>query len=184
MAPVLRIRKLVTHVEEVLREQGRDIAAGHRTALAAAILHNPFAGTYQEDLSDLYAMGAELGTVLCRSATDALGVESRAIQSYGKAGIAGVAGELEHVAAVLHPLLGRAVRNQLPQAKAIMPSTTKRAGAGARIDVPLHSVADMWSFDHFDACSLAVEDAPQPDELLIVVGLSTAGRPLARVRSV
>jgi len=83
---------------------------------------------------------------------------------------------------LLHPRLGKAVRACLPGASSIMPSVTKRGPPGACVDIPLHGVTDMWSFDHFDTVSLCIPDSPAPDELLIAIALAEHGRPLARVR--
>jgi hypothetical protein len=89
---------------------------------------------------------------------------------------------LEYGAALLHPRLGKAVRECLPGATTIMPSVTKRGAAGACLDIPTHGIADMWSFDHFDTVSLSVPDSPEPDEVLVAIALAERGRPLARVR--
>jgi hypothetical protein len=177
----LLIRKWSVSMEVLCAEAGQRLEEPVRKVVAAAVLVNPFAGAYVEDLGPLVAAGESLGEMLARRAVDALG-GGRAPVSYGKAAIVGVRGELEHGAAILHPKFGKPVRAAIGQGAAVMPSVTKRAGPGATVDVPLHCKDDEWSFDHFDAVSFSISDAPADDEILIAVALADKGRPLARVR--
>ena len=108
-----KIRKLVTWVEETRREAGREIAPATRKAAAVAIIENPLAGRFAEDLEPLTAIGEELGGLLGERAVAALGIAPERVESYGKAAIVGEAGELEHAAAILHPRLGAPLRIRL-----------------------------------------------------------------------
>jgi hypothetical protein len=175
------IRKIVTVVEETRREIGRDIDPPCRQAAAIAVIRNPYAGRYSHDLSQLEETGAELGTLLVERALAALGVPGGAAQSYGKAAIVGEAGEREHAAAVLHPRLGKPVREVIGPARAIIPSATKMGGPGTEIDCPLHHKDDAWTFSHFDAMTVALPDAPRADEIVVVLAITDSGRPLHRV---
>jgi hypothetical protein len=175
------IRKLVTIVEETRREIGRDIDPPTRQAAAIAVIKNPYAGRYSQDLGLLEEAGAELGALLVARAVAALGAPAQAAQSYGKAAIVGEAGEREHAAAVLHPRLGKPVREAIGPARAIIPSATKIGGPGTEIDCPLHHKDDMWTFSHFDAMTVSLPDAPRADEIVVVLALADAGRPLHRV---
>lgn len=175
------ITRIVVHLVERCAELGVAVTPPHRQAVAAAVL-KPMDMHVGHDLEGLYATGAELGRTLASRALQAIGCAPADIQGYGKAALVGTGVPLEWGAALLHPRLGKAVRECLPGASSIMPSVTKRAGAGACVDIPLHSVADMWSFDHFDTLSLCVPECPAPDELVIAVALAERGRPLARVR--
>ena len=175
------IRKLIVNVEETHREIGRAVTPPVRKAVAAAVIENPLAGRFVEDLEPLLAMGAHLGALLAGRAVAALGPDAK-VQSYGKAAIVGSNGELEHAAALLHPRLGKPVREAVGQGAAIMPSAKKRGGPGASIDIPLHNKDDEWSFDHFDAVALSIPDAPAADEIVVAVAIATRGRPFARVR--
>ncbi|HKU00288.1 MAG TPA: amino acid synthesis family protein [Paraburkholderia sp.] len=177
----LPIARIVVHLVERCAELGVAVTPPHRQALAAAVLKSRDMKVGR-DLEALYASGAELGRTLATRALDVLGCAPADIQGYGKAALVGTDVPLEWGAAVLHPRLGKAVRECLPGASSIMPSVTKRGGAGACVDIPLHGVADMWSFDHFDTISLCLAESPAPDELLIAVALAERGRPLARVR--
>jgi hypothetical protein len=106
----VKIRKLLTFVDETLTEAGRDVDPPVRRAAALAVIENPFAGIYEDDLSALIEAGAELGELLSQRAVAALGVPGEACQSFGKAALVGENGELEHAAALLHPKMGTPVR--------------------------------------------------------------------------
>ena len=126
----MEIRKMVTVVEEVREEMGKGIDPPHRKAAAIAVLKNPFAGRYQEDLSELMDMGEQLGGMLGDIAVKALGISKESAESYGKGAIVGLRGELEHAAAILHPKLGKPFREALGGGKAIIPSAKKMGGLG------------------------------------------------------
>ena len=177
----VQITRWVTHVVERCAECGISLSLPHRQVVAAVVLRARDADEASE-LDALYAAGAELGRLLTERALLAIGCPPSNIEAYGKAALAGTNIPLEWGAALLHPRLGKAVRECLPGASSIMPSVTKRGAAGACVDVPLHHVTNMWSFDHFDTISLCVPDAPASDELLIAIALAERGRPLARVR--
>src|SRR5437868_167480 len=131
------IRKLLTIVEETRRELDQIVQPPTRKAAAIAVIANPFAGRYAEDLSELVAAGEELGGLLGQRAVAALGIAPEAVHSYGKAAIVGEDGELEHAAAILHPKLGAPLRTAVQKGAALIPSAKKRAGPGAAIDIPL-----------------------------------------------
>ena len=105
-----KIRKFIVFVEETCREMGEAIEPPTRKAAALAVIENPCAGAYVEDLEPLMQIGAEMGDVLGNKAVSALGVKPHEIESYGKAAIVGEDGELEHAAAILHPRLGKPLR--------------------------------------------------------------------------
>jgi hypothetical protein len=178
----MRIRKYFSQLEDVQTEQGRTVGRPVRRVVTAAVLENEYAGRWQEDLSSLYELGRDLGHQLTASALQLLGGQSDLVEAYGKGALVGTSGELEHAAALLHPFFGKAVRSRLMQALAIMPSTVKRAAPGTTLDVPVHNVLDPWSFDHFDAVSFSIADAPHPREIVVALVLTEGGRPLARVQ--
>lgn len=176
----MNIRKIVCYVEQLRREQDRDLPRPIQRCIVAAVLENPLANTFTEDLGLLHELGERLGRELTVAGLRAMGIGGEQVQSYGKAAIVGINCELEHAAAILHPRFGVAVRSSLGSATAIMPSAVKRAAPGASLDVPLHNVIDMWSFDHFDGVSFSIADAPGNGELVIALGLADGGRPFAR----
>jgi len=175
------VRKYLVIVEETQREQDQAISPSTRKATAIAVIKNPFAGGYQEDLSILMEIGAEMGDVLGRKAVDALAIEAADAQSYGKAVVVGENGELEHAAAVLHPKLGAPLRAAVEKGAALVPSAKKRGGMGTVIDVPLGHKDAAYVRSHFDAMEVRVTDAPRADELMICVAVTDSGRPLPRV---
>ena len=128
------IRKLVVQVDETRKEMGRDIAPPTRRAVAIAVIANPYAGRYSENLDELIAIGEELGALLGQKAVKALGIEPGQAQSYGKAAIVGEGGELEHAAAILHPKLGAPLRVAVEKGAALVPSAKKLGTLGTAID--------------------------------------------------
>lgn len=174
------IRKLVTLAETTEREMGRPIA-GCQKAAAAAIIANPCAGRYVEDLSELIDIGAAMGDLLAREALALMRVEPSAIQSYGKAALVGENGELEHAAALLHPALGAPLRAVLGGGAALVPSSKAIGGPGDILDIPLGHKDAAYVRSHFDGMRLRIADAPRPGEIVIAVALATSGRPLPRV---
>ena len=176
-----RIRKLVTFVDETLSEQGRAVTPPIRRAAAVAVIENPFAGTYQEDLSDLIDIGEELGGLLAERAVAALGIPGTQVESYGKAAAVGENGELEHAAAILHPKLGAPFRKVLGKGAALIPSSKKRGGLGVVLDVPLGHKDAAFVRSHFDGMEVRVNDAPRANEIMVAVAVTSGGRPLPRV---
>ncbi len=175
------VRKFVLLLEETRREIGQTIDPPTRKAAALAVIENPFAGKFTEDLEGLMEIGAELGDVLGRKAVAALGVEPGAIESYGKAAIVGENGELEHAAAILHPRLGKPLRAAVEKGAALVPSAKKMGGMGTPLDVPLGHKDAAYVRSHFDAIEVRLADAPRANEILIAVAVTDSGRPLPRV---
>jgi len=176
-----QIRKLVVQVDETRREMNRPVEPPTRRALAMAVIENPCAGRYVENLDELVAMGEELGGLLGKKCVQALGIEPGQAQSYGKAAIVGEAGELEHAAAILHPKLGAPLRAAVEKGAALVPSAKKRGGLGTAIDVPLGHKDAAFVRSHFDAMEARVSDAPRANEIVVAVVVTDSGRPLPRV---
>lgn len=176
-----KVRKFVVFVEETRREMGRDIEPPTRKAAALAVIENPCAGKFVQDLEPLMQIGEELGGILGEKAVAALGITPAQAQSYGKAAIVGGAGELEHAAAILHPRLGKPLRQAVEKGAALVPSAKKMGGAGTAVDVPLGHKDAAYVRSHFDAMEVRVPDAPRPGEIVVAVAVTDSGRPLPRV---
>jgi hypothetical protein len=177
----MEVRKYVTIVEETAIEGGKKVDPPTRKAAAVAIIKNPFAGMYVENLDPLIDAGEELGDILAKKAVAALGIAFDRAESYGKAAIVGTDGELEHAAAILHPKLGTPMRKAVGTGKAIIPSAKKMGGPGTEIDVPLHYKDAAFVRTHFDAMAVRVHDAPRSGEILVVVVVTDSGRPHPRI---
>lgn len=176
-----KIRKLIVQVDETREEMGRHVIPAARKALAMAVIENPYAGRYSENLDELVAIGEELGGLLGDRCVQALGIAPGSAQSYGKAAIVGEAGELEHAAAILHPKLGAPLRKAVEKGAALVPSAKKRGGLGTAIDVPLGHKDAAFVRSHFDAMEARVADAPRANEIVVAVVVTDSGRPLPRV---
>ena len=176
-----QIRKIIVQVDETRLEMGRAVNPPTRRALAMAVIANPYAGRYSENLDELIAIGEELGALLGQKCVQALGIEPGQAQSYGKAAIVGEAGELEHAAAILHPKLGAPLRAAVEKGAALVPSAKKRGGMGTAIDVPLGHKDAAFVRSHFDAMEARVSDAPRAQEIVVAVVVTDSGRPLPRI---
>ena len=175
------IRKLVVQVDETRREMGRDVNPPTRRALAMAVIANPYAGRYAEDLNELITIGEQLGGLLGERCVQALGIAPGQAQSYGKAAIVGEAGELEHAAAILHPKLGAPLRKAVEKGAALVPSAKKQGGVGTAVDVPLGHKDAAFVRSHFDAIEARIGDAPRAHEIVVAVAVTDSGRPLPRI---
>lgn len=154
------IRKIVTIVDETQIEGGRAVTPPTRRAAAIAVIENPFAGQYVENLDPLIAIGEELGSLLAERAVAALGIPGDKVESYGKAACVGAEGELEHAAAILHPKLGAPFRKVLGKGAALIPSSKKRGGPGAPLDIPLGHKDAAFVRSHFDGMEVRVPRRP------------------------
>lgn len=177
----MEVRKYVTIVEEIHAEGGRPVNPPQRRAAAVAVIKNPFAGKYAEDLTPLIEIGDRLGGILGKMAVDALGIKPQDAEGYGKAAIVGENGEREHAAAILHPKLGTPFRNAVGGGKAIIPSAKKIGNMGTEIDVPTHFKDAAFVRTHFDAMAVRIDDAPRADEIVVAQVVTNCGRPHPRI---
>ena len=175
------IRKIIVQVEETLQEMGRTVSPPTRRALAMAVIANPYAGKFSDNLDLLIDIGEELGGLLGERCVKALGIQPEDAHSYGKAAVVGEGGELEHAAAILHPKLGAPLRVAVSQGAALVPSAKKQGTLGTAVDVPLGHKDAAFVRSHFDAIEVRVPGAPRSDELIVILSMSTGARVHARV---
>ena len=178
---IAKIRKMVTVVDEIHYEMGQQINPPTRRAAAIAVIENPFADKYVEDLEMLMQIGEELGAILGKRCIKALGIKPSAAQSYGKAALIGENGELEHGAAILHPRMGAPLRKEVEKGAALVPSSKKRGSMGEPLDIPLGHKDAAYVRSHFDGMEVRVNDAPRANEILVAIAVTDSGRPLPRV---
>ncbi|MGB7305093.1 MAG: amino acid synthesis family protein [Burkholderiaceae bacterium] len=176
-----RIRKIVVQVEQTCIEMNQVIEPPTRRAVAMAVIENPFAGRYVEQLDELITIGEELGALLGRRCVQALGIDPGQVESYGKAAIVGEDGELEHAAAILHPKFGAPLRAAVEKGAALVPSSKKRGTLGTAIDIPLGHKDAAYVRSHFDAIEARIADAPRASEIVVAIAVTDSGRPLARI---
>jgi hypothetical protein len=169
------VRKIVVIAEEIFHDGGPAPAKPRLRAAALALVKNPYAGGYVEDLQPGMEALKPLGRQLTERLVRSLGGDTAAIDGYGKASMAGVAGELEHTA-LWHVPGGYAMRERLGMAKAIVPSSMKVGGPGTRVDVPLGHINASYVRSHFDAMEVGVPDGPRPDELMFCLAMTCGPR--------
>jgi len=178
--PEVELRKRVVIVEEIFHEGGPVAAKPLRRAAALAVIRNPFAGKYVQEIAGFMEKLNPLGLHMANSLVAALGGDAKAVEGYGKGAIVGQAGELEH-GALWHVPGGYAMRKILGGAKAIVASTKKVAGPGTRLDVPITHINASYVRSHFDAMEVGIPDAPRADEILLALVMTTGARVHARV---
>lgn len=174
---MLHIRKSLV-LREVVKSEMMHVADRPVVrAVAMAVITNPFAGRYVEDLTELFEAGRTIGEELMPDLVRQL---PHPPVSYGKGAIVGVDGEFEHGGACIHPMLGKPMRAAVGGGKAVIPSNVKIGGCGTSLDVPLSHKDDPWSFDHFDTITVSLADAPRADEIVVVLTVADGGRLHAR----
>jgi len=177
--PEAVIRKQQIVVEEIFHEGGPRADTPLRRAAILTVIENPFAGRYEPEIESFMEDLKPLGLAMAQRLVEALGGDPTVVEGYGKGAIVGEAGELDH-AALWHAPGGYAMREVLGGAKAIVPSTKKVGGPGARLDVPVTHINASYVRSHFDAMEVGINDAPRRNELVLVLVMTTGGRVHAR----
>ncbi|MEL7099842.1 MAG: amino acid synthesis family protein [Pseudomonadota bacterium] len=175
------IRKIVTYQEEVLIEGFRPAEAPWHLFAVAAVVTNPWAGRYVEALKpEIQAYGPILGEMLTERMVAIAGTGA-AIEAYGKAAVVGLNGEIEHASGLIHTLrFGNHFRSAV-EAKSYLAFTNTRGGANAPIMVPLMDKNDAGRRSHYITIQFSIPDAPRDDEVVVVLGAATSGRPHHRI---
>jgi hypothetical protein len=174
MYPV-EIRKRLIVTEEIFHEGGPVAETPLRRVAALAVIKNPFAGRYVEDIQPFMKDLEPLGLSMAKDMVAALGGDPSVVEGYGKGAIVGASGELEH-GALWHAPGGYAMRELLGNAKAIVPSSKKVGGVGAKLDVPITHINASYVRSHFDSFEVGIPDAPRADEILLVLVMTTGAR--------
>lgn len=175
--PAVKVRKFIVTIEDILHEGGPVAAVPPRRGAILAVIENPYAGHYHEDITAFMDDLKPLGLDMARRLVAALG--NATIEGYGKGAIVGEAGELEH-GALWHAPGGYGMREVLGGAKAIVASTKKVGGLGARLDIPVTHINASYVRSHFDAMEVGVPDAPRANEMVLGLVMTTGARVHAR----
>lgn len=177
---MIELRKILVIHEEILHEGGAPAERPLHRAAALAVIKNPFAGGYVEDIAGMMSKLEPLGVDLAKRLVATLGGDSSVVEGYGKGAIVGEAGELEH-GALWHVPGGYSMRAVLGDAKAIVPSTKKVGPVGARLDIPVTHINASYVRSHFDAMEVGLADGPRADEIALALVMTTGSRVHARV---
>lgn len=172
-------KKKIVH-ETVESDAGKEVEDPVNKVVATAVIENPYAGSYEEDLSELAEIGGKIGYSLTEKAVNRLGGKEK-VESYGKGALIGTEGEVEHGAAVLHPELGGAMREAIGGGESIIPSVRKVGNPGETMDIPTHHKDDVYQLSHFDTTEVSIQDAPREKEIVVAVVLTDGGRPHPRI---
>jgi hypothetical protein len=174
---MLQIRKSLMLREVLTSDLGKSADRPIVRAVALAVIGNPYAGRYEDDLTELFEAGRALGE---KFMADLVRTLPQSPTSYGKGAIVGLNGEFEHGGACIHPMLGKPMRAAVGGGKAVIPANVKVAPAGTSLDVPPTHKDDSWAFDYFDTITVSMPDAPKPDEIVVVMAVADGGRLLPR----
>jgi hypothetical protein len=170
----LEIRKTVLTIEEVYHEGGPAPEHPLLRGASFAVIANPFAGRFEQDIQWFMDDLRPLGLQLAQRLADALGGADK-IEGYGKGSLVGAAGELEH-GALWHAPGGYAMREIIGGTKAIVPSAKKVGAVGSRLDVPITHINASYVRSHFDSMEIGLNDAPRANELLFALVMTTGPR--------
>jgi hypothetical protein len=177
--PDVKVRKFLVSVEEIHHEGGPVAQVPPRRGAVLAVIENPYAGAWHENILPFMEDLKPLGLQMARKLLDALGGDPKSIEGYGKGSMVGEAGELEH-AALWHAPGGYSMREVLGGAKAIVPSTKKVGGPGTRLDIPVTHINASYVRSHFDSIEVGIADAPKANEMVVALVMTTGPRVHAR----
>jgi amino acid synthesis protein len=176
----MKVRKIVTVVEETRTEGGRQVDEPTRTAVVLAVIENPWAGQgFVEDLAPgIDEVAPQLGELLAPLVVEALGAR---VEAFGKAAIVGLDGEVEHGSALIHTLKFGDYFRKAAEATTLLPAVEKRAPAGCTFDIPMKHVTDATIRSHHQSVEVRIGDAPRADEIVVGLAAAAKGRPQARL---
>ena len=175
------IRKTVTIIEDIGSEYGTRAEVPLRRVAIGAVFDNPLAGAAADaNLKPLIDYSLELGVVLTERALAALGSSPAQLRSYTKAAVVGIAGDLEHGAAMIHPRLGISMRRTIRRGKVIIPGHAKVGPPGTTVDLLYGPLDQGWDLDAVDSTPVQVHDAPRPREIVLWIGYGMGPRVNAR----
>lgn len=178
----IAIRRRLVTIERTWHDFGPTLAEPIRRGWAAAILANPFVGRFGDNLIPFMESLEPLAFEMTNEVLQGLGATPSQIESYGKGSIVGVAGEMEH-AAIWHNPGGAGIRRALGGGKAGVSGSMKIGHAGCTLDMSIGNMDAGNVRSHYDSIEVMVGDAPRPNEMVVIVGLATGGRPHARLGS-
>ncbi|MBI3089581.1 MAG: amino acid synthesis family protein [Candidatus Tectomicrobia bacterium] len=187
----MNLCKLVTCVEEIHEDRGVALPRPLRIAIAAAVVPDPLAGKFVDNLNEIVLTYCEqlnlneivltyceqLGKLLGARAVEALGVPAAEVEAYGKAAIAGLGGDIEHAAVIVSNVrFGGPVRAAAGNGATLLPAVIKLAAPGASFDIPLHHTRDVTFSSHHLSATFSIADAPQAAQIVVAVAVANGGR--------
>ncbi|WP_170423712.1 amino acid synthesis family protein [Ruegeria arenilitoris] len=172
--PDVQLRKKLFSLEEIYHEGGPVSDKPLQRVAALAVIANPFAGRYEPEIQGFMDDLKPLGLELAQTLIDMLGGPEN-VEGYGKGSLVGEGGELEH-GALWHAPGGYAMRQLLGTANAIVPSSKKVGGVGARLDVPITHINASYVRSHFDSMEVGCNDAPRAGELAFALVMTSGPR--------
>ena len=142
---------------------------------------NPWHGQgFVEDLRPtILDLAPKLGDLLVPELIKEIGSPEK-ILAYGKAGIVGLNGEIEHASAFIHTLrFGNKFRDAVG-GTSYLSFTNTRGPAGSKISIPMMHKTDSGLRPYYLTHEFTIHDAPFDDEIVIAIGGASSGRAHAR----
>lgn len=175
----LSVRKVVSHLETTMIENGQKLEHLHKVAVVAAVIQNPYPAGFNEDVSTIaHEIATELGSIVGPPVVDLLGDP---VEAFGKGALIGIEGELEEGSALIHNLIFGNVFRNAAQGTELLPAAEKIGHIGSQIDLALKHKTDAKTRSHHQTFSFSIADAPRPREIVVMCCAANAGRPLARL---
>jgi hypothetical protein len=175
----MQIKRTLAFIDDIAIEAGHAVDPPLRKVAVVAVIDNPFAGKFEQDLSPLTKASEEIGRQISKMAMALLSPHKP--ESYGKGAIIGMNGEQEHGVAMLTTVFGNVMREAAGGGKAWVSSMTKRAAPGGSIDIPLAHKDALYVRSHYDGITITLNDAPLSDEIALICAFASRGRPHHRV---
>jgi hypothetical protein len=172
----LKVNRWLTFMDE---QEDPDGGPPLRKVAIVAVITNPYAGRYVEDVTPLIEASSSLGDLVAEKAVEIM--HPYHAMGYGKGGVVGVNGEQEHINALLTTTFATPLRSRLGGGKAWISSMTKRAAPGASIDIPVNHKDALYVRSVYDGITVTLPDAPGADQMAVIVALTNRGRLRARV---
>tara|TARA_Y100000590_G_C15708591_1_gene1009502 strand:+ start:1909 stop:2499 length:591 start_codon:yes stop_codon:yes gene_type:complete len=177
----LHLRKLNKFVDKTFVEGGKKAKKPVLLVSVAAVIQNPWYGKgFVKNLKPIILnLAPKLGDILVPELIKEIGSADK-ILAYGKAGMVGLSGEIEHASAFIHTLrFGNKFREAVG-GTSYLSFTNTRGSAGSKISIPMMHKKDSGLRPYYLTHEFTIHDAPFDNEIVIAIGGSSTGRAHAR----
>jgi hypothetical protein len=172
----------ICHFVDQTHFEGNWLEKPYIQVAAAAVFRNPWIGRgFVADLTpEVIELAPLVGRRLAEDCVNMLGGADR-VACFGKAGMVGLNGELEHCNVMIHTVaFGNPIRGAIG-GSTWMVSSQKRGAAGAALEIPVAHKTEDRDQTSYHSIEIRIADAPFPDELMLCVAMTNSVRPNARV---
>lgn len=172
-------RKMITVTEQAFVEDGGTAEPAGRTAVALAVMQNPWAGE-GPGTGPSPSTGATTPGVAALLAAKVMAALGGPVGAWGAKVVIGAGGEVEHGSALVQVLGLEDALREAAGAPAQSPVVAERSAAGATFDIPLRPLAGDPGRSDDPSVEARVADAPRADEVVIGLAASLLTAPPGR----